>query len=272
MSFRNELKDTGRGIAGALIFGTPFLLTMETWWLGWTLPPWLLLSTAFGAVLLVFTLAWFAGFRKSEEQGGPQTVMRWITETFEIVLESLLAAYIVLTLYGVVDWNDPLLVVARIGLIEIIALALGAAVANKILSSDGDGAETRPFMQKVALFGLGALFFVLHIATTDEMDLLAAHAGWVRLAAVLAVSLFLAHMVLFELEFRGQEGRSGNRSHLYLWGEGFLVLFVALLVSFLTLAGLGQFLGQPHEVWVQMTIVLALPATIGASAARVVIG
>ncbi|MBW3583314.1 MAG: TIGR02587 family membrane protein [Euryarchaeota archaeon] len=272
MSFRRELKDLGRGVAGALVFGTPFLLTMETWWLGWTLPPWLLLSTAFGAVLLVTALAWFAGFRKSEEKGGPQTVLHWVSETSEIILESLLAAYIVLSLYGVVDWGQPWLVVARIGLVEVVALALGAAVANKILASSEDGAEARPFPEKVALFALGALFFILHIATTDEMDLLAAHAGWVRLGAVLLVSVLMAHLVLFELEFRGQKGRAGDRSHLYLWGEGFLVLFIALLVSFLTLAGLGQFLDQPHEVWLQMTIVLALPATIGASAARVVVG
>lgn len=266
-----ELRDLGRGATGALVFGTHFLMTMETWWLAWTLPAWVLLPAAFGAVLLVLALTEAAGFRESEERGGPRTVRDWLTEGAQVMLQSFVAAYVVLALYGIVRWGEPWLVLARVGLLELVALGLGAALANRLLRSGTGGTEARPFLQRAALFALGAFFFVLHVAPSEEVTYLASQAGWLRLAGVLVAALLLGHLVLFELEFRGQSGRTRGRDRLLHWGESFVVLFLSLAVSVLALAAFGQFLSQPSAVWAQLAIVLALPAAVGGSAARVVL-
>lgn len=270
-TFLQEMRDFGRGATGALVFGTPFLLTMETWWLAWTLPAWVLLPSASGAVLLVLVLSYVAGFRRSERRDGPQTVRAWLTGGPQVILQSFLAAYVVLSLYGVIRWGEPWLVVARVGLVQVVALGLGAALANRMLRSDGDGAAGRSFPREVVLFALGALFFVLQLSPTEEMSYLATQAGWWRLAGVLAAALVVGHLVLFELEFRGQARRTGGRRRLLHWGESFLVTFLALVVSGVSLAAFGQFLSQPVAVWVQEAVVLSFPASVGGSAARVVI-
>lgn len=265
-----ESKDLGRGVAGALIFGTPFLLTMETWQIAWTHPAWLVLPTAFAAVLLVIGLSYAAGFRRGEEDG-PQTLYAWSTEAAQVVFQSLAAAAVVLMLYGIMEWREPWVVAARLSILQIVALGLGAALANRMLAQDGDGMEGKPLLKKTALFALGALFFILHIAPTEEVLYLASHAGWLRLAGIMVFTLLVAELVLFELEFRGQGGRAGKRSTLLHWGESFYVFFLALAVSAATLLAFGQWSGQPPAVWVQTSVVLALPATIGGSAARVVV-
>lgn len=270
MTAVEELRDLGRGATGALVLGTPFLLTMETWWFAWTGRPWLVLCSAVGALLVITGLARLSGFKKKDTGTRPPG-LEWLAETTGIVLQSVVAAYVVLLSYGLLRWNEPWSAVVRVGLVELIALGIGAALANDLFQSKGKSAERRPFPAMIGIFSLGALFFVLHLAPTDEIPYLAAQAGWWRLAVLLTLALLVGHLILFELEFKGHESRTKGRSPLLAWGESFLVLFLALAVSAASLAAFGQFLGQPPDVWIQQTVALALPATVGGSAARVVI-
>jgi hypothetical protein len=48
------------------------------------------------------------------------------------VLQSVLTAYAVLLLFGIVEVGDPPFLVARLGLLLVVPLGFGAALANKV--------------------------------------------------------------------------------------------------------------------------------------------
>lgn len=266
-----QLREQGRGVMGALIFGTPFLFTMETWWNGWMLPPAYLLVYTIAGLAIVLVLTAVVGFRSDEEHRlpGPR---RLALDFAELVLQSFLAAFIVLYAFGIIEIGDPLILVARLGLIQLVPLGFGAALANRLLGGDEkNGTGELPFPKDLAVFAAGALFFIFPIAPTQEMELMAAHAGPGRLLVVMGVSIIMTYLILYELEFQGQAGRLAGMSTRLRWGETFLVYATALVTAFVALAAFGHFGAGPPGVWAQLTIVLAFPAAIGGSAARVVL-
>lgn len=271
-TFRQLLRDQGRGVMGALIFGTPFLFTMETWWLGWTLPAEFLVVYTLIGLAIVVTLARAVGFREAEES--PQArppLWRLATNVSELVLQAFLAGYAVLLIFGVIEPGHESEVVARLGLIQLIPLAFGAALANRLLAGTEENSGEAAFPKDLAIFAMGGLFFTFPIAPTEEMELMAAHAGWARLSFAIAAALLVTHLALYEVEFRGQQGRLIGMSFLERVGETALVYAVAFATSFFMLAAFGHFTGEPPAVWVQLSIVLAFPASLGGAAARVVL-
>lgn len=100
---------------------------------------------------------------------------------------------------------------------------------------------------------------------------MAARAGWERLALVVLASLLLAYLALFVLEFRGHAGRTRGVEPWFRVGDTFAVYLIAFAVSYALLAGLGHFNAAPFESQVQMTVTLSFAATLGGSAARVVL-
>lgn len=272
----NELQEQGRGVIGALVVvGISFLHTMEAWWLGWQLPVATLLAYALLGLALVLAITRNVGFREEQkqEQQSQIDVFRIVTDFSELVLQSFITAYFVWLLLGIIEIGDPPLTIARLGLILVVPLSFGAALANKLFTGTGDESRKElQFPKNVAIFALGSLFIVAPISLTEEMELIAAHAGWWRLVALVAVSVSVAYLTLYELEFQGQQRRIGDRSQLIVIGSSFLVYLVAALVSIGLLASFGHFTSTPMSVWVQEIIVLSFPGTIGASASQIVLG
>jgi len=86
------------------------------------------------------------------------------------------------------------------------------------------------------------------------------------------VTLIVTYLMLYELEFRGQSRRLQGRSHWRQAGQSCVVYAVGLLVALWLLIALGGIESEPFATWVRRTVVLAFPAAIGASGARVVLG
>lgn len=271
--FATILRDQGRGVVGALIVSIELLFTMEMWWHGWQLPTaWLFVYTVVGlGVVLAITRP--VGFRQAEE-GRRSTVRSAVTDFTELLLQSFVTAYVVLLLFGIIDLGDSASVVTRLGLLFVVPLGFGAALANGVLkaSEEEPGETDRPFYRRLGVFAVGAVFVSMTMAPTDEMPLMAAYASWPRLGLVLVLSVLVAYLVLFELEFRGHAARTADRTVREQAGHSVVACAVGLVVAAGLLAAFGQFRGTPVTVWVQMTIVLGLPASIGASGARVVLG
>jgi putative integral membrane protein (TIGR02587 family) len=274
----DELREQGRGIVGALlVIGTTFLYTMETWWWGWTLPIRHLLIYAVLGLGVVLAITRNVGFRGDDtgdgenENGGLRKSIRETAFSFaELVFQSFLTAYLVLLVIGVVEIGDPWIHVARLGLLEVVPLGFGAAMANELLQGEKQTGQ-RSFPTMLATFSIGAVFVSGGIAPTQEIELIAAHMGWGRAAMLVVLSLLVAYLMLYELELRGQEGRIRNRSKRLQFGEVFLVYAVALVVGAGMLAAFGHFDDVPLPVMVTMVVVVSFPASIGANAARVVI-
>src|SRR5688572_9086562 len=55
----------GRGFAGAFIFGLPLLMTMEMWWIGFTLEPMKLLQFGLVDLVLLVILSRISGYDPS---------------------------------------------------------------------------------------------------------------------------------------------------------------------------------------------------------------
>lgn len=266
-----ELREQGRGIIGALVVvGLADLYTMETWWHGWQLSVSVLLAYAVAGLAVVLVVTEFVGFRGDDEADGGLELAELPLEFAELVLQSFLAAALVLALFGVVGADTALHVLARLLLVLVVPLGFGAALANALFT--GQKEDGRRFPKNLGMYALGAAFLVGPVAPTQEMELMAAHAGWWRLAAVVAASVLAAYLILFELEFQGQSIRVRGRGRLALLGEAAVVYAVALAVGAGLLASYGHLAGRPVEVWVQETVVLGLMGTVGASAAQVVVG
>jgi uncharacterized membrane protein len=292
-----ELREQGRGVVGALlVVGVTFLYTMETWWWGWTLPTTHLLVYALGGLAIVLAVTRQVSFREDErkpesdgrteadgagvrgEQAATDGDGNWtgpIRQTLfdfaELVLQSFVAAYVVLLTFGVVELGDPWRIVARLGLVEVVPLSFGAALANELLTGSKSPTQ-RSMAANVATYGIGAVFVAGGISPTQEMELIASHMGRVGAPVLVALSLIVSYLILYELDFQGQEYRlRGRRAHRQI-GQAFIAYGVAVVVGTGLLAAFGHFINTSDSVAIQMIVIVSFPTAIGASAAQVVIG
>ena len=273
-SLAHEAREQIRGVIGALfVAGVTFHYTMETWWLGWTLPLSHLIVYASVGLVFVLFVDRSIGFRteQKDEQDRRLSIRRAAIDLSEIVFQSFIASYAMLFLIGLVDASTSLTLMARLGLIEVVPLALGAALANELLGKEPEQIDPEEqFPTNVGVFALGTLFVSLPIAPTQEMELISAHMQWYRHLLLIPVTLLVIYLFLYELEFKGQDTRT-ERNWTFHVGTTFLVYTVGAVISFLLLAAYGHFSEPTLELIVQETTVLAFPASLGAAGAEVVI-
>ncbi|WP_255196179.1 DUF2391 family protein [Halorarius litoreus] len=271
-SIPTVLRNQGRGIVGALlVVGLSFLYTMETWELGVRLPMYYLVAYTSLGLVGVLLITRHVGFRVEDEHETRTDPVHLAVSFAELVFQSFLAAYVVLLLFGIVEFGDPLETVARLGLIQVVPLGLGAAVSNRLLSESDDDISEAGFPRNLPTFFLGAVFVSFPVAPTAEVEVIATSAGWGRLALVVVLSVTVTHLVLHELEFRGHGSRIENRSVFAQIGSAFIVYAVGVVVAVAFLAAFGHFAETTFDEQVQQTIVLAFVGSIGASAGEVVL-
>lgn len=268
-----ELREQGRGFVGALFaVGITFLYTMETWRLGQTLPMSHILVYAVIGISGIVTLTHAIGFREEDRiassDSSPKLAL--IVESAEILFQSLLAAYVGLFLLGILTLDDTIGTVVRLGLIEVVPLGFGAALANQLVMGDERHGYENYLPHNVAVFTVGALFVSSTIAPTQEIEVIVTQIGWLRTLCIGLLSIALTYITLFELEFRGQRGRI-DRSRTKQVGTALTAYAVGVAVSIGLLAAYGHFIGIGFPLMVQKTILLAFPASLGAAGAEVVI-
>lgn len=261
-------------VGALLVVGTTFVYTMESWWLGWTLPAWLLLTYVVVGLGVVLAITRNVSFRESEQNQGAQQknpLRTAVTDFAELVLQSLVVGYVMLLVFGVIELGESWIIVARLGLVEVVPLGFGAALANELLSGEREPSSDS-LTNDLATFAVGALFIASTIALTDEVAKIAAYMDWTRAAVLIVLSLLVVYLMLYELGLQGEADRLRGRGSLMRFGQTFLVYGVGLAVGFLLLAGFGYVTDSTLPVVVQLLVVVAFPASLGASAAQVVIG
>ncbi|PSP65415.1 hypothetical protein BRC77_01675 [Halobacteriales archaeon QH_8_64_26] len=119
------------------------------------------------------------GFRDADRLASPVTepVRAVAVETAEIVFQSLLATYVGLLALGILQLGDPVGLFARLGLLEVVPLGFGAAIANRLVGEGADSNREGQFPRNPAIFAAGATFVSLTIAPTEEVRVLAARTG-----------------------------------------------------------------------------------------------
>jgi putative integral membrane protein (TIGR02587 family) len=267
---RRFLVALARAFGGAIIFGLPLFMTMEMWSLGFSMDP---LRLALFLVLMVpvlGALAYYAGF---EESFGWRD---FVLSAFVAYAVGFVAAAAVLILLGViVPRMAAQEIVGKISL-QAVPASIGAMLARSQLGSrdeeEDEEQRRETYGGELFLAGVGALFMAFNVAPTEEVVLIAQMmTGW-HAVALAGVSLCVMHAFVYAMEFRGQTRLAPE---IPAWSE-FLRLTVvayaiALLICLYVLWTFGRSDGLALNELLMQTVVLGLPAAVGAAAARLIL-
>jgi putative integral membrane protein (TIGR02587 family) len=262
----------GRAFGGAVIFAIPLLMTMEMWWLGFSMEPGRLLLFMSINVAILIGLSYFAGFEKT---------FSWkedAMDAFAAFGVGMLTSTTMLALLAVITfdmtWSE---IVGKVAL-QSVPASIGAMLGRKQL---GGGQDTRAEEERKAEAGYGgelflmlagALFMAFNVAPTEEMILIAYQMSPWHTLALGVLSIVLLHVLVYTVGFSGQESRPEGGTfrstffHFTLAGYG-----IALLISFYVLWTFGRTEDVAPTEIANMVVVLGFPASLGAATARLVI-
>lgn len=258
-----------RAVAGALLFGLPVFMTMEMWRLGFTIPPLRLALFLALSVPLLAGLAYLAGFRRD---------VGWLDAVVDGLVAWLIGAVTAagaLALFGALAAGMSLAEIAgKVALLAVPA-GIGAALASSQLgeSERNDQQESQSYPGELFLMLAGAVFLAFNIAPTDEVPVIAMQQAspWLALLLVL-ISLLVLHGFVYGVGFRGGHGvRPGRRPFGELLGLTLPGYVISLLASAYVLWTFGRLEGLAFGPMLHVVLVLGLPASVGAAAARLIL-
>ena len=260
-----------RAFAGSIIFGLPLLMTMEMWFLGFHIAPErLFLFVAVNFAILV-GLSRFGGFETT------MTVGEDVLDALAAYGVGIVAAAVILLLFGVLEPGMPLDEWAGKIAVQAIPGSFGAMLARKQLGSGTSEREQKHELRtgghraELFLMLVGALFLAFNVAPTEEMILIAYKMSPWHTLGLVAASLLLLHLLVYRVGFAGQHDPhiSGTAATFVLYtipGYG-----IALLVSLYVLWTFGRADGAELAGVASAVVVLGFPAAIGAAIARLVV-
>jgi putative integral membrane protein (TIGR02587 family) len=259
-----------RAFGGALLFSFPLLMTMEMWSLGMAVERWRLLAFLLLTLPMLIGLSYYAGFEATFR------LKDEVLDALAAFAVGFLLSAMLLAIFGVlsVDEIGNQHALGKISLCAVPA-AVGALLAGKQLGERGPGerekADAGP-LGEIFLMAVGAAFLAFNVAPTEEMIVIAYQMGPLATLLLMAVSIALLHLFVYQLGFPGESRRreAGGfmRTFVAFTAPGY---GVALLMSLYLLWTFGRTDGVAvHEI-ATMTIVLGFPAAIGAATARLVV-
>ncbi len=278
-----QLDDTVRGASGGFLFSIPLLYTMEVWWVGTFVNAqrmFVALVITFG---IVFLLNRTSGFRK----GHGSELAEVMPDTIHAVALSLICTAFVLFLLRRVTMDTPLDEALGKVVYEAVPFALGVALANQFLSSgrqqqsgsssqkqqQGQEGRLNATLKDIGATIVGAIFIGFTIAPTTEIPMLAADITAPWLLGLMALSLLVSYGIVFESGFAEARKR---RQQQGIFQRPLSETVVAYLVSLVVAAAMLWFFHQVElddswQMWINYTVVLGLPATVGGAAGRIAV-
>jgi putative integral membrane protein (TIGR02587 family) len=261
-----------RAFGGAIIFGIPLLMTMEMWWLGFSMERGRLLLLIALNFLLLVGLSYFSGFEKtfSLKEDAMDAVAAF---GVGVITSAILLAVLAVISFDM-TWSE---IAGRIAL-QSVPASIGAMLGRKQLGADQDENAENERQQEAGYGGElflmvgGALFLAFNVAPTEEMILLAFKMTPWHALTLASLSIILLHVFVYTIGFSGQESRPEGGTflstflHFTLAGYG-----IALIVSLYVLWTFGRTDDvSPGEI-ANMLVVLGFPASLGAATARLVV-
>jgi len=259
-----------RAFAGAVIFGLPLLMTMEMWWLPFTMDPArLALMIALFFPFLV-ALSWHAGFEPTFD---------WKDDVLDALVAlavGFVSSVVVLSLLGALQPGMGLR--EWIGKVALQALpaSIGALLAQSMLGEAHPDCVVRggrsSYASELFIMAVGALFLAFNVAPTEEVLLISVQIGDFQALLLALASLAVMHAFVYSVAFRGRpledHGQPGWRLLLRFTVVGYAI--VLLLAAFL-LWSFGRMDGLSLGAVARLVVVLGFPAAVGAAAARLIL-
>jgi putative integral membrane protein (TIGR02587 family) len=264
-----SLREYARGVAGGLIFSLPLLYTQEVWHAGFDVPP--------GRLILFIAITFLLLLAYNRYQGLRQEDTAWeivIDSVEELGLGLVLAAAALWMLGRVGPGETPHEIIGKIT-IQALTVAIGVSVGTAQLGGEEQaaGAQAQPLglFDQGVLALCGAVILAANIAPTDEIGILALSASPIQLALSASASLTIAALILYYISFRGSRRVPRAENLLAVGGGAAATYALALAVSAGLLYLYGRTGGLGADRLLHMAVVLGLPATLGASAGRLLL-
>jgi len=269
-----SLQEYGRGVAGGLMFSLPLMYTMEVWWVGFIAHPWRLVVYMLATFILLLGYNRYGGLRHD------RTMREVGIDSVEVMGIGLLIAGLVLFLLGRITLTMPINEIAGLVVAEAMTVAIGVSVGTAQLGAGGkddegmgEGADKNDinFGAQMVFSFCGAVLFAANVAPTEEIVILAIESPWMKLIGLGVLSLLIAFLILHFSNFTGADKfvRADRPTEVVL---GTIVTYAIALVSAgLILWFFGRLDGVSLYTVLAQAIVLGVPATIGASAGRLLL-
>ena len=260
-----------RAFAGATIFALPLLMTMEMWWLGFSLPPLRIALLLLVLLPLLVGISAISGFEPTDDLGED------VRDACVAIAVGVVTSVATLLLLGVLTRDMSVRELAGKVALQAVPASIGALLARSQL---GGGEEARrereegsaSYWAELLLMTVGALFLAFNVAPTEEIMVIAYRLPLWSAVVMMVLSVVAMHAFVYAVEFHGQhdvpEGMPVWLAFLRLSVVGYAI---ALLISAYVLWTFGRFTGNAPLMNVVVTVVLALPAAIGAAAARLIL-
>jgi putative integral membrane protein (TIGR02587 family) len=211
-------------------------------------------------------LSFYAGFEKAF------SLVDNILDVFAAIAVSAMACLLVLVVFGQTGTDDSAGTTSKLALL-CLAASIGALLANKQFNDAGaedkkqEREHRRSLFWRLFLSGVGAIFLALNIAPTDEVELIAAAMTPLQAGLLACLSVAALHLILIAVD--KEEGASvpGRFVRRTLLNYG-----VCLLLCWYILWSISRLDGVGLADSVERVIVLAFPASLGAGAARLILG
>jgi putative integral membrane protein (TIGR02587 family) len=240
---------------------------MEMWWLGFYMDPWRVVIMLVAFFPLLIGLSHFVGF--DDTAGLPHDVVH----AFVAYGVAFVCGVSVLSLVAVLKPGMGIHEVVGKVALQAVPGAIGALLAQAHFGSPPEKERRRrdaTYLSHLFFMIVGALFVALTLAPTDEMVLIADLMTDAHAIAAAVVSLLLLHVFTSGVGFRGHPASedappSGPPPFLRLSVVGYVL---SLAVSAALLWVFGRFDDESAIPRLHATVVLGLPATLGAAAAR----
>jgi putative integral membrane protein (TIGR02587 family) len=265
---REVFAGLARGFGGSILFALPLLMTMEMWWLGFYLGPTriLLLMAVFFPILI--GVAHYIGFGDTASVG--HAALHAITAYGVAIVSSGVMLGILGVFKPGMGWHELIGKTA----IQAGPGALGALLAESHFGESDDKGERRDeaaYIEHLFFMLVGALFVALTIAPTDEMPLIGYMMRNAHTLVAVAFSLALLHFFMHGVGFEGHAAAEPGGGFSTFFRLAVVGYSLALVVSAFLLYVFGRFDDTQIAPAIHATVVLALPATVGAAAARLIL-
>ena len=266
--------DLAKANAGALLFSFPLLMTMEMWWLGFSMSGYRLALFMLLTIPVMIGLSYYDGFEDT------LALKDDIRETFIAYFVGFVIAALMLYLFGVIRSDMSMdEIVGKVSLQAVVA-GMGAMFSQSLLGPNSgviQSAEKHKrslhYLGQLFLTAVGALFLSMSVAPTEEMVLISYQmSDWQTLGLAL-LTICVMHAFIFAAYQKRRRHEVTKESTIgNLFFRLTLVSYaIVLMISYYILWTFGSIDGLGLAEQIKVAIVLGFPAAVGGGASRLII-
>lgn len=259
-----------RAFGGAVLFSIPILMTMEMWWLGFYMNELHLALLVLLDIPLLIALSHYAGFEPTFEP------LADVLDAFTAYAIGFSAAALLLFLFGVITPGMSADEIIGKIVIQTVPASLGAMLARSQLNDPKKPHEKTHrsnYGPGLFLMGVGAIYLSTSIAPTEEMILIAYQMDPWQFLLLILFSLVIIHGFVYAAIAQSKTPLKAAAVPFWTVFLKFTVVGygIALLTSAFMLWTFDRTSGLALEHIIGAIVVLSLPASVGAGAARLIL-